>query len=432
MTKHSSIIGGSTAARLLNCPGSFQAIQALPVQIETPSEYAEYGTSMHSVMDHLFVTFSDGLPDIDTVYAAAEELIGDYFHDRELTREHVDESIIPALRDLYDVMAIYGGDFRVGATELRVKFPGIAGGFGTSDLLLISKTHALLVDWKFGAGVAVKAVYPDADLGDIVNAQILFYLTAAIATAPKLFTKRKLVGCIIQPRVQTGETCSHTEITRKEIKNFQEDVENAIIAALDRDPPLHKGDWCRWCPAKPACPKWTGPLLDLTAIGRPPALPVPADSDDGSYGQYLAKAKALLDHAADLKKEVDAAMHAYLEQGGTIPGWKLKLKTKLRQWADTTTVVPALTQLGFDEEDIWTSKLVTFKEADATAKRLGVKIPDHLRVAPTATETTVAPADDPAPAVNRALATEQFRAALAHLRKQAVTDPARDNPVPSK
>jgi hypothetical protein len=429
MTKHSSIIGGSTAARLLNCPGSFQAIQALPVQAEIPSEYAEYGTAMHAVMDHIFVTFGDGLPPIHNILHAAETMIGDIFHDRVFTKQHLEESIAPALHDLAELMFLYGGGFAVGATELRVKFPGIAGGFGTSDLLLLSPTHALLVDWKFGAGVPVKAVYADADLGDIVNAQLLFYLTAAIATAPKLFTRRKLVGAIIQPRVQ-GETCSHTEITRKEIKNFQEDVENAIILALDRDPPLHKGDWCRWCPAKPACPKWTGPLLDLTAIGRPPALPVPADSDDGSYGQYLAKAKALLDHAADLKKEVDAAMHAYLEQGGTIPGWKLKLKTKLRQWADEDTVNSTLDKLGFKHSEIWASKLVTFKDADATAKRLGVKIPDALRVAPTSTETTVAPSDDPAPAVNRALATEQFRAALAHLRKQADTNPARDNPVP--
>jgi len=403
----------------LNCPGSFQAIQALPAQVEIPSEYAEYGTAMHAVMDHVFVAFSDGLPDQDTIRAYVDELIGDTFHDRALTHEHVLESISPALDDLYELMETYGGGFRVGATELRVKFPGIAGGFGTSDLLLISKTHALLVDWKFGAGVAVRAVYADPALGDIVNAQLLFYLTAAIATSPKLFTKRQLVGAIIQPRVQ-GETCSHTVITRKEIKDFQEDVENAIIAALDRDPPLHKGDWCRWCPAKPSCPKWTGPLLDLTALGRPPALSVPAEREVGAYGEYLAKAKALLDHVADLSKEVDAAMHAYLEQGGTIPGWKLKLKTKLRQWLpDNGYVAAKLHQLGFSEDDVWQRKLQTFKVAETAAKRLGVKIPDELRVAPVTNETTLARSDDPAPAVDRALLTEQFAAALKQLRNQS-------------
>ena len=61
---------------------------------------------------------------------------------------------------------------------------------------------------------------------------------------------------------------------------------------------------------------------------------------------------------------------------------------------------------------------MTFAKAEATAKRLGVKIPDHLRVAPATNETTVTRSDDPAPAVNRTLAIDQFRAALAHLNPQ--------------
>ena len=43
MTKHSTIVGGSTADRLLNCPGSFQLLQRIPDQVEVPSEYANYG-----------------------------------------------------------------------------------------------------------------------------------------------------------------------------------------------------------------------------------------------------------------------------------------------------------------------------------------------------------------------------------------------------
>ena len=42
---------------------------------------------------------------------------------------------------------------------------------------------------------------------------------------------------------------------------FREDMENAVSAAIDRDPPLSKGEHCRWCPAKVACPLWTGPIL---------------------------------------------------------------------------------------------------------------------------------------------------------------------------
>jgi len=140
--------------------------------------------------------------------------------------------------------------------------------------------------------------------------------------------------------------------------------------------------------------------------------------EPSAYGDYLAKAKDLADLAAIFKKEVDEQLHAYLEDGGSVPGWKLKAKAKLRQWVDDETVDRELTRLGFDEDEIWEQKLVTFAKAEKSAKQLGVKIPDHLRVAPPSNETTVTRADDPAPPVNRALAIDQFRAALAHLKSQ--------------
>ena len=62
---HSSIVGGSTADRLLSCPGSFQAILALPPAAEKPSEYALEGSSMHAVMDNLLRLRKEA-PDLDT------------------------------------------------------------------------------------------------------------------------------------------------------------------------------------------------------------------------------------------------------------------------------------------------------------------------------------------------------------------------------
>ena len=44
MAQHSAIVGGSTAGRLLNCPGSWQATLALPPTADIPSEYAQEGS----------------------------------------------------------------------------------------------------------------------------------------------------------------------------------------------------------------------------------------------------------------------------------------------------------------------------------------------------------------------------------------------------
>jgi len=418
MTKHSTLIGGSTADRLLHCPGSFRLIQNLPDQTEVPSEYANYGSAMHAVMDALMAMYNDGFPDIEVMIETARELIGDHFYDRELTKQHIEDSIIPAIESLYQLMNEYGGGFRAVANELKVKFPNVPGAFGTTDLLIASADRIILVDWKFGMGVPVYALYEDKVLGDRVNSQLLYYFAAAINTQPKLFSKKKFAVAIIQPRVQDeARRLTHTTITRKEVSNFIDDVVDAVDAAVGKNPPLAEGDHCRWCPAHPVCPLKVTALFELSAMGPVPARPVPANGDDGTYGEFLAKAKRLVDMLSDYQKQVDDALHTYLANGGTVPGWHLKYKTKLRQWVDEETVVPWLRDHGFDEEEIWQTKLQTFAVVDKVAKRRGVKIPDEFRVAPESTDTTIAPDSDTTGRIASPATVEaEFAAALKSLR----------------
>ena len=415
MSKHSSIIGGSTADRLLNCPGSYQQTLAIPDLVDVPSEYANYGSAMHAVMDKLAQLYAGGFTaPQEMVQQTARELLGETFYDRVLEQHHLDDSIFPAIEVLYELMKVYGDGFKVVANELRVQFPGVPGAFGTSDLLLANKKHIVMVDWKFGQGVPVAAVYKD-EHGERVNPQLMFYFAGALNTlAAKTFHGKRFAVAIIQPR--TEERLTHTVVTRAEVTMFMEDVDRAVAMAVGANPPLAIGEHCRWCPARPHCPMHTAPLFELNELGPAPAMPVPADSDDGDYGNFLGKAKYLADLAADYKKAVDEQVHAYLESGGTVPGWRLKPKTKLRQWIDNDTVSAALFKLGFKADDIWQEKLVTFSSADKTAKKLGVTIPDHLRVAPETDETTLARTDDPAPLVDRKAAALELQTALKQLR----------------
>jgi hypothetical protein len=413
MTGHSTIVGGSTVDRLLCCPGSFQLIQSIPAVVDTPSEYAAYGSCMHAVMERLAGLFSNGFPPDETkMIQAARELEGETVCDRKITDAHLNESIFPAIDNLYDLMDSYGGGFRTVANELRVRFPGVPGAFGTADLVIASKKHAILVDWKFGQGVPVKAVYRD-EHGERVNPQLLFYFAGALHTVPELFKDKRFVVAIIQPR--TAETLTHTTISRKDIDYFIEDVDAAIVAALQRDPELHDGEHCRWCPALPVCPKHTGPLFELTDDGV--KMPERQDNtNDAAYGEFLAKAKYLADIAAGYKKQIDEQIHNYLTAGGTVPGWRLKLKPKLRQWVNEKQAAKELDALGFREDEIWQHKLQTFAVAEKAAKRLGVKIPDYLRAAPETDETVIAPENDPAPLLEPPQAREEFIAALKQLR----------------
>ncbi len=411
MSKHSTIVGGSTAGRLLNCPASLAAIRALPPSADRPSEYAEEGTAMHAVMDYLMIQRAHGATSLNISAS-----LGKVFHDRPLTNEHLDTMIRPALEQLAQLEEDHAESdpFEVVGVEQRVTFPGVPGAFGTVDLILRNSRFAILADWKFGQGVGVQAEYPDGE-GTIVNPQLMYYAAAALKTRPRLFAGRRIIVAIVQPR--SAQPLSHTEITRHEIKNFVQDMHNSVLAAVDRDPPMRKGEHCRWAPCKVNCPLWTGPLLDLAALR--PVERTTSSPAVTPYAQYLAHAKYLLDTAVQLKAEVDAQMHAYLENGGTIPGWKLKDKATRRQWVDADTVYTELTELGFSDDEIWRQELVPFKQAEATAKRLGVKIPDELRIAPPPSGTTLATSDDPAPPVERAALIDKFTASLRLLQNQA-------------
>ena len=411
MSKHSAIVGGSTAGRLLNCPASLAAIRALPPSADKPSEYAEEGSAMHAVMDYLMIQRARGATSLNISAS-----LGKVFHDRPLTDEHLDSMIRPALEQLAQLEEDHAESdpFEVVGVEQRVTFPGVPGAFGTVDLILRNSRFAILADWKFGQGVGVQAEYPDGE-GTIVNPQLMYYAAAALKTRPRLFAGRRIIVAIVQPR--SAQPLSHTEITRHEIKNFVQDMHNSVLAAVDRDPPMRKGEHCRWAPCKVNCPLWTGPLLDLAALR--PVERTTSSPAVTPYAQYLAHAKYLLDTAVQLKAEVDAQMHAYLENGGTIPGWKLKDKATRRQWIDAATVADELRALGFSHDEVFRRELVPFKEAEATAKRLGVKIPDELRIAPPPSGTTLATSDDPAPPVERAALIDKFTASLRLLQNQA-------------
>jgi len=415
MTRHSSIVGGSTAGRLIECPGSYQAQLALPPSADISSEYAAEGTAMHAVMDALMRKRAQ-VPTANMI-AEAESWVGHHFHDRTLTRDHVDTMILPALLALEELEIEYGGGFTVLAIEQRVAFPGVPGAFGTIDLILGSDRCILHVDWKFGQGVGVKASTTDAS-GERLNPQMMFYLAAAQNSAKKIYrgSRKELVIAIIQPR--GDEPLTHAVISKTDVKWFIEDMQDAVVKALDRDPIRARGEHCRFAPCKVNCPLWTAPMLDLAAMKVQPRTEV-VERKVTPYGEYLANAKQLVDGLAMFTKEVNDQLHAYLEDGGSVPGWRLKAKAKQRRWVDEEIVEHALEDIGFDTKDIYRRELVTFQQADATAKRLGVEIPAHLRVAPATNETTVCRTDDPAPAVERRLAVEQFAASLALLTNPA-------------
>ena len=76
---HSKIVGGSTAKRVISCPGSVALVAKMPPQVE--NKYMADGTALHSAVD-LLVNDGD---------ASAYSLLGKTFNGVTLDEDHCEK-----------------------------------------------------------------------------------------------------------------------------------------------------------------------------------------------------------------------------------------------------------------------------------------------------------------------------------------------------
>jgi len=354
--QHSNIVGGSTAKRVIMCPGSVKLVQKMPPQ--PSSVHADRGTMLHDVISRILL--DQGV------------VIGQFkYKDQLLTQELYDEKITPALDALDEIDPhgdlVYKVETRVGFGDL---LPGV---FGSTDLVGRIGNRAVVFDWKFGDGVVVDAVE---------NAQLMFYAAAAMRTDELkwAFDGVDEIECVIvqPPVVRRWVT------TKERIKQFEHELVSAVKTALLEDAPLAQGEHCRWCAAKPICPQMTG------AVDRAIKQQV-INMDVDTLAKHLHTADLLEDWIKDLR----ALAFGLLEKGATVPGYKLVQKQARRQWTDELAAIKWLDSQGINP---FKGETISPAQAEIELKKSKVALPDALVVA-VSSGTTFAPVDDPRPAV---------------------------------
>jgi len=361
LTKHSNVVGGSTAKRVIGCPGSVALCAKMPPK--PSSKYADEGTLLHSVMDKIL---ADGV--------TPESLIGMQYEDITLTQELLDEKVYPALKALDEIDPNKEMEY---ATETRVGFGDfLPGVFGSTDLLGRIGRRAFILDWKFGSGVAVDATD---------NPQLMFYAAAAMRTPEVqwVFDECDEVECIIvqPPSVKRWVT------TTKRIKLFEQELATAVKISSMPDAPLNAGEHCRWCAAKPTCPKMTG-LADRTLHAQIDILNV------AQIAEYLKKADMLEQWIADVR----GLAHQVLDAGKPVPGFKLVAKRAIRSWSDEDQALVAMMNEGIPEEELTTVKVISPAQAEKVLKKHGKQLPANQVVA-VSSGSTLVEESDPRPAV---------------------------------
>ncbi len=367
---HSNIVGGSTAKRVINCPGSVALVQKMPPK--PSSEHADRGTLLHNVIaEHL-----EGKP----------ITLGVKYNDQVLTQELVDEKLTPALKALDEVdptqNMVYEVETRVGFGDL------LLGVFGSTDLIGRVGSRAVVLDWKFGDGVVVDAVE---------NPQLMFYAAAAMRTeaAKWAFDGAEEIELIIVQPPMTRRWVT----TKERIAAFELELVSAVKQAQMPNAKLSSGDHCRWCNAKSICPVMNG------AVDR--ALKTTLDNiDTVTMGQLLQSADLL----EQWLKDIRGLAHQVLEKGGKVPGYKLVAKRSTRQWVDEKAVEKDPRFLGLPMYDY---KIISPAQAEKLLKKEGKELPKELVVS-ISSGNTMASEDDPRPAV--VLIGQQLTAALNKLQ----------------
>jgi hypothetical protein len=300
--------------------------------------------------------------------------------------------------------------------EQRVVFPTVPGAFGTLDLVVRIGDTIHVVDFKFGVGVRVLALYADGD-ADILNAQLMFYAVAARHSFRKFFDGVKhVVLTILQPQSiePDAEMVSSVTITHAELDEFITVYRAACEEALSPAPRLQRGAWCRFCAARPICPEHTKPLLDLVLLEVPTVTP-PVTND--AYLQVLAHILTLVDAVKDIGKAAHDQAKAALHAGAAVPGYTLTAGRAERRWCgDEPTAIAALQNLGLSRDDIIAEAMRSVKQVEIRAKARGLKIPQELIASSRSGVSLVREENAHAPVLGRDELVRAFSEALQHIQ----------------
>jgi len=360
MAQHSNIVGGSTAKRVMGCPGSVALCAKMPPR--PSSVYADLGTLLHTAISQVL---DQGV--------TPESLIGMKYQDQVLTQDHIDNKLHVALNLLGEIDPKLEMEY---AVETEVGFGDfLPDVFGSCDLLGRIGNRAIVLDWKFGDGVAV---------GVEENEQLLFYAAAAMRTPSVswVFEGATEIECVIvqPPSVKRWVT------TIDRVKIFENNLVASVKESQKANAGLSAGEHCRWCSAKPICPKMTG------AVDRAlQAQMVSLDAD--TIGAYLKNCDLLEQWITDLR----ALAHQMLEADKPVPGWKLVNKRAMRQWANEDQADDILSKV-IPKDELYVAKMISPAQAEKVLKKLGTKLPDDLVIA-VSSGSTLAREDDPRPAV---------------------------------
>jgi len=328
MTAH-AILSASGSKRWLSCTPSARLEATLPEQKRNNGsfDFSQEGTMAHSLAEvklrHHFGQI--GIEEYEKEYEIIKAT--PYYNDD--FEANVDNYV------LYVRSQIGEGDTPL--FEQRVDFSDwVPDGFGTADVVILSKHAIRVIDLKFGKGVPVSA---------LDNTQLRLYALGAYSKFKEEYPEITEVSYTIhQPRLDSISTDGTTVSKLVDWANYF--VKPKAKKAWSGSGEFLPGDWCQFCKAKAQCRARS----DFNSELAKQDFKAPALLDEEEISEVLVKAQNLRTWVNDVE---DYALTRAVEKSIIPPGFKLSTTVTHRKIADQALAAVVLIEKGMDEAVIW-------------------------------------------------------------------------------
>ena len=328
MTAH-AILSASSSKRWLTCTPSARLEATLPEPKRATNgfDFSQEGTMAHSLAE---IKLRHHYGQIETEeYEREYEIIKNtpYFNDD--FEANVDNYV------LYVRSQVGEGDTPL--FEQRVDFSDwVPDGFGTADVVILSKHTIRVIDLKFGRGIPVSALH---------NTQLRLYALGAYSKFKEEYPEIKEVEYVIhQPRL---DNISSDGTTVKRLVEWADYfVKQKAKKAWAGSGEFIPGEHCQFCRAKAQCRARSDFNNEIAKLEfRAPAL-----LTDDEIDLVYSRAGSLKTWAND----VESYITERAVKDNVIPkGYKLTTTKTHRKIGDEVLAATALIEKGFSKDDIY-------------------------------------------------------------------------------
>jgi hypothetical protein len=328
MTAH-ALLSASGSKRWLSCTPSAKLEATLPEQKRGfgAFDFSQEGTTAHSMAEaKLRYHFEQiGTEEYENEITAIKAT--PYYNDD--FEAHVDSYV------LYVRSQIGEGDTPL--FEQRVDFSDwVPDGFGTADVVILSKHAIRVIDLKFGKGIPVHAQD---------NPQLRLYALGAYSKFKEEYPEIKEVSYTIhQPRLDSISTDGTSIAKLIDWANYF--VKPKAKKAWSGAGEFLPGEWCGFCRAKAQCRARSDYNTELAKqdFKNPRLL------SEEEVSEVLVKAQNLRTWVNDVE---EFALTRAVTENIVPPGYKLGTTKTHRKISDTALAATVLVEKGLASEIIW-------------------------------------------------------------------------------